>query len=318
MISRHPAFAHALEQLSAEKEVPLAPLCTLKAGGKASYFVLAHTTSDLCLLQKACFEHGVALHILSGGSNTLFSDDGFKGVVVKLGPSFAKLRISANGLSIEAGAATSFAKLTKHAVSLGWAKAVGWSGTPGLLGGAVRGNAGTRLGEIKDALVRIYGVLNGEACDFTSNDVSFGYRTTSLPSGLIITAADLAYEYKDLDDASRLEAQVQEYRIKRKLTQPNIPSAGSFFKNPYPSFAAQLIENCNIKGLQYGGAQISSLHANFIVNKGGATANDILHIASIAQRAVFERFGIALHPEIRLVGDFNGFLPLSSSLFSVS
>lgn len=310
-----PALKHTLTLLSAREHLPLAPLCTLKAGGKARFFVEAQTTSALILLQKACLEHNVALHVLSGGSNTLFSDAGFSGVVVKLGTNFAKLRISEDGLSMEAGSATSFAKITKYAVSLGWAKAVGWSGTPGLLGGAVRMNAGTRMGEIKDALVRVYGVLLGEERIYERSDLEFGYRSNNLPSDLIITAADLAYKQELIEDVALLEAQVQEYRIKRRATQPSIASAGSFFKNPYKAFAAQLIENCNIKGLQYGGAQISSLHANFIVNNGGATANDILHIASIAQKAVFERFGIALLPEIRLVGDFND-SPLCISRFS--
>ncbi|HXW60313.1 MAG TPA: hypothetical protein VEK06_02130, partial [Myxococcota bacterium] len=162
---------------------------------------------------------------------------------------------------------------------------------------------------------RVYGIAGGEECVFEHNDIEFGYRHNSLPNNLIITSAILAHEHELILENTLLEARMQEYRIRRKRTQPSTASAGSFFKNPEKAFAAQLIENCNIKGLQYGGAQISSLHANFIVNNGGATANDILHIASIAQSAVFDRFGILLVPEIRMVGDFNGMPPLCADRF---
>lgn len=311
------ALARLLVKLGAKEYAPLAPFCTLKVGGPARYLVFPKNEEQVGQIQRACLEHEMPLHILGGGSNTLFSDLGHDGVVLKLGPEFDHMEVKNQGLEIIASASTSFAKVTKMAVSLGWAHAVGWSGTPGVIGGAVRMNAGTRLGEIKDALARVYGVQNGQAVEFDHDEIQFGYRHTNLPSDLVITKVKLAYDQNQLSAAPELFSQVQDYRIKRKATQPSTASAGSFFKNPYPLFAAQLIENCNIKGLKYKGAQISSLHANFIVNNGGATASDVLYIATIAQKAVFEKFGVVLTPEIRLVGNFMEASPLGTSCFKL-
>lgn len=304
------ALLTLLQKLEAQKNAPLAPFSTLKVGGRAGYFVVCQSEADLGLLQVACREHLTNIHIISGGSNTLFSDQGFDGVVIKLGPSFDYINLENTGLNLSIGAASSFAKVTKTAVGLGWAHAVGWSGTPGLIGGALRMNAGTRLGEIKDALARIYGIQNGKSVIFEKKDLKFGYRHSDLPADLIITKADLAYDKSQLKPVSDLLKQVQEYRVKRKASQPSTASAGSFFKNPYPHYAAQLIESCNIKGSSYKNAQISPVHANFIVNNGGATAEDILCIAGTAQKAVWDKFGVMLKPEIRLVGTFGEDLQL--------
>lgn len=296
------ALIGLLKNLNAQEMMPLAPLCTFKAGGLARFFVKAEKVEDIMALQRACYEHEVKLHILSGGSNTLFSDQGFSGVVLKLGAAFDEMKLSCDGLSMQVKAATPFAKVTKQALHLGWGKALGWSGTPGLIGGALRMNAGTRFGEIKDAVLRIFGIKDGQKIVFERSDIVFGYRQNNLPPNLLITEAHLSYDATLIEDIKKLEVSAKEYRIMRRTTQPNTASAGSFFKNPYPESAAKLIDNCNIKGLKCGAAQISPLHANFIVNNGGATANDILHVASIAQSRVFERFGIKLVPEIHLIG----------------
>lgn len=305
------ALTHLLGRLNAQEYVTLAPFSTLKIGGPARYFVVVNSIGDLTELQKACIEYGMKLHVLSGGSNSLFSDEGFLGVVIKLGPAFDFITHQNNSFLV--GAATSFAKITKLALNQGWEFALGWCGTPGLVGGATKMNAGGRMGEIKDAIHTVQGSSNGQYVEWQKNEIEFGYRTTSLPENLIITKVILSNDKKQTASIDELLVKVQEYRIKRKLTQPTTNSLGSFFKNPYPSFAAQLIEKCNLKGLRYKGAQISPLHANFIINNGGASADDILHIASVAQKAVFERFGIALKPEIRMVGNFKKDLLLDTN-----
>jgi len=304
------AFVALLKKLGALENASLAPFSTLKIGGRARYLVFCHNDLDLALLQRACQEYSINMHIMSGGSNTLFSDLGFNGVVIKLGPEFDYITIEKTGLAMSIGAATSFAKVTKTAIGLGWSHAVGWSGTPGLIGGALRMNAGTRLGEIKDALERIYGIQNGKPVIFEKNNIKFGYRQSDLPADIIITKADLAYKQDQRKPVPELLNQAQEYRLKRKASQPSTASLGSFFKNPYPLFAAQLIESCKLKGSSYNSAQISPVHANFIVNNGGARAEDILRIAGIAQKAVWENCGVMLKPEIRLVGTFEEDVPL--------
>lgn len=297
-------IADIFSKVGVKENVSLAPFSTLKIGGPARYFAVPTTIDQIKVLQRIAIEYGLKLHILSGGSNTLFSDVGFDGLVIKLAKSFDYLTVNNDG-SMTVGSATSFAKTTKAAIAQGWAHAVGWSGTPGLLGGAIRMNAGTRMGEIKDAIHSVRAIRNGELIEFTKDDIKFTYRNNNLPNDIIIFEAKLAYEKDLIEPVESLTAKVQEYRVKRRLTQPSDNSLGSFFKNPYPLFAAQLIEKCNLKGLQYNGAQISFLHANFIVNNGGATANDILSVAAIAKRSVFDNFGVLLQPEIRMVGEFS-------------
>jgi UDP-N-acetylmuramate dehydrogenase len=304
ILKTHIALHNFLMKCGARENVALAQYSTVKVGGPARYFLVPHTMTEIKNIQNACLEYGTHLHILSGGSNTLFSDDGFDGVVVKLGSVFDFIEVSNHGLHLNIGAATSFAKVAKLAQSFGWAAAVGWYGIPGLIGGAIRMNAGTQMGEIKDAIAFIHGIMNGQEIIFEKKDIEFGYRHTNLPDDLLICKAQFSYDRCLLEPTANLIAKTQEYRLKRRLTQPTNNSLGSFFKNPYPSFAAQLIEKCNLKGLRYKGAQISPLHANFIVNNGGAFASDILHVASIAQKTVFDRFGITLQPEVRMVGTF--------------
>ncbi len=298
-------FIKIIESFDHEQSAPLKAFSTIKVGGPARYVVRPQSLPEIATIERACFEYGIDLHIISGGSNTLFSDSGFDGVVMKLGSRFDEINLI-NPTSISVSAATSYARLTKLAVSLGWPSAVGWTGTPGLVGGALRMNAGTRMGEISDVVLRIHGVQEGKIVCYERSDLQFFYRASNLPANIIISGADLAIDKNLLKSCDELLEKVKEYRLKRKLTQPTISSLGSFFKNPYPHFAAQLIEKCKLKGLEYKGAQISSLHANFIVNNGGATAHDILYIASIAQKNVFERFGVVLQPEIRMAGNFTG------------
>lgn len=305
-VSSHLYALHRLiDAVGGKKDVPLSPYSTLKVGGFARYFVQPTSVKEVSDIERAAFEHGIPLHILSGGSNTLFSDHGFDGIVMKLGSAFDYVHESKDGLSMRVGAATSYAKVTKMAVIKGWASAVGWSGIPGLMGGAVRMNAGTRFGEIGDAVSLVQGVINGKAVVLHRQEIVFGYRKNNLPNNIIITDVELSYDKNSLKPAPELLQKVQDYREKRRKTQPTINSLGSFFKNPYPSFAGELIEKCNLKGLQYKSAQISPLHANFIVNNGGASARDILYIAGIAQKTVFEQYGIMLCPEIKLVGTFD-------------
>lgn len=297
------ALESVLLRLGAQKDVPLKAYSTLRVGGLASFLVEPNSVRDVAEVMLACREHDVPWHILSGGSNTLFSDDGFLGVVIKLGPSFDSARLK-DGL-ISVGARTSFAKVTKMAASLGWSTALGWCGTPGLIGGAIRMNAGTRMGEISDAILSVSGIKDGVLLRFSKSDIEFGYRSSSLPKDLIICEAVLGVDKGSIESPDLLAVKVDEYRKRRKSTQPTINSLGSFFKNPSPMFAGLLIEQCKLKGFTYNDAQISPLHANFIINNNNASAKDILKLASIAQKAVFEQFGIMLEPEVRMVGDFS-------------
>lgn len=297
------ALREVLKSLHAKENVPLATYSTLRVGGPARFLVELNSLDEIATLQLLCLEHQMPWHILSGGSNTLFSDEGFLGVVIKLSDNFDKIEHKNGELIV--GASTSFAKLTKTALGMGWGKALGWCGTPGLLGGALRMNAGTRMGEIKDAVLSVTGVKDGELITFDRADIDYAYRRSSLPLDLIICEARLGVSKDGTEPLESLLPKVDEYRERRRKTQPAINSLGSFFKNPNPYFAGELIEKCQLKGLRYQGAQISPLHGNFIINADNAKALDILQIASIAQKTVFDNFGIMLEPEVRLVGNFS-------------
>jgi UDP-N-acetylmuramate dehydrogenase len=291
-----------LKSLNAERDVLLARFSTLKVGGLAKFFICPKNKQEIADIDRACFEYGLPLHILSGGSNTLFSDEGFDGVVIKLDKSFDFIRCEHDGLSMIIGSATPLAKVTKIAMQQGWNIAVGLSGIPGLTGGAVFMNAGTKMGEIGDIVTQVHGILHGQEISIKSTDIQFNYRNTNLPKELILTEVELHVGQSDIGSALEIEKKVHEYRNIRRLTQPTNNSLGSFFKNPYPLYAAQLIEKCNLKGLSCNGAQVSLLHANFIINNGNASASDILYIANIIQKRVYEEYGIVLSPEVKLVG----------------
>lgn len=303
----HPQIAleAVLAKIGVLRNVALARFSTLRVGGPARYFIKAETEEEVRLLQLAALEHDLPMHILSGGSNTLFSDQGFDGLVLKLGSGFDFIEPQEDALGMTVGAATSFARVTKAAIAWGWTHAVGWCGTPGLIGGAIKMNAGTRFGEIKDAIKIVHGFQGGKKKKFTKKNIEFWYRGNNLPSDFIICRAHLAYPEELKEPALNLIKKAMQYKEKRKKTQPTKNSLGSFFKNPEGLFAAQLIERCNLKGTKYKGAQISPLHANFIINYNNAGARDILHLASLTQRAVFETHGIALKPEVRMVGNFH-------------
>jgi UDP-N-acetylmuramate dehydrogenase len=254
------AIKQLLYKLNAQENVSLAPFSTMKVGGKTKFFVVISNSINLCELDRALKEHEYKKHILSGGSNTLFSDQDFLGVVIKLDNSFNYIK-PINSQEFEVGASTSYAKLTKLFLSLGEARALGWLGTPGLVGGALRMNAGSSLGVIGDVVESITGVLDGQEITFYKKDLVYSYRTSNLPQNFIITKAHL--KTSSIVNKESLLIKAQELKQKRLLTQPRNSSLGSFFKNPLPLFAGKLIENAGLKGFSIGDAQVSSIHANF-------------------------------------------------------
>lgn len=303
----NPFFLRAITPFSPEFDRPLAPLSTMRVGGKARVFIEPQSESALVLLTNILKEFDVRWHILSGGSNTLFSDEGFDGVVIKLGAPFNYINHLDNQ-TLKVGALCSFVRLAKVALALGFKEAVGFMGVPGLVGGAVRMNAGTRFGVIGDVVERVYGIYRGEAKEFAKEELTFSYRSVSLPPGFIVTGTLLKINQEE--NSELLLSQAETYRSYRRVTQPNDHSLGSFFKNPVPSFAGALIEQSGLKGQRIGGAAISSMHANFLINDDNAKALDVLNLGSLVQKIVFEKHGIGLVPEIHLAGDFSS-QPLS-------
>jgi UDP-N-acetylmuramate dehydrogenase len=180
-------------------------------------------------------------------------------------------------------------------------------GTPGQVGGALKMNAGTRDGEIGDVVVSVEAATADGPITLSREDCGFSYRKSKFSDFLVLTSVLLQCDSREIEQDKQLEldAMAKELLKRRKGSQPKLRSAGSIFKNPPGDFAGRLIEAVGLKGLVQGNAQISEVHANFVVNRGQATAADVLFLAERAKRLVRERFDIALEWEVRRVGDFS-------------
>lgn len=274
---------------------------SFRVGGKAAVFTVANSLSELRLILEVVSKYNVCYFVIGKGSNLLVSDSGFKGVVIRLGPSFQKVYLDDNHL--RAGAAAGLHLLAHAAYKNSFKNFTFLTGIPGSVGGALVLNAGAygkSIGEIVSQ-VTVYQsdcslkVLEGDK-------LSFGYRTSSLgKEGTIVEALFHTEDGK----RAQIKAEMERYFKKRKETQPlDLPSAGSIFKNPPNASAAKLIEEAGLKGYRIGDTVVSPKHANFIVNCGGATARDIYLLVRAVQKEVYLAKGVSLEEEITLVGDF--------------
>jgi UDP-N-acetylmuramate dehydrogenase len=281
------------------RDAPLAPRTTIRVGGPADLLVRPADPDALAELLRAVAELGVPLHVLGGGANTLVADAGVRGVVLRLPPELAPEVVRGERLLLGAGQPT--ARLPARAHALGLVGMEFIAGIPGTLGGALAMNAGTRLGEMKDVVARVELATAAGAGFVDAVALGFAYRTCRIPAGTVATRIEFALRPGDV---AASEAAMQEDRDRRRRTQPlDRPTFGSTFRNPPGEFAGRLIEQVGLKGHRVGGALWSELHANFVVNAGGATARDVLALLRLARARVKERFGIVLEAEVRLVGE---------------
>jgi len=245
--------------------------------------------------------------ILGGGANLLVSDAGVRGMVLALGPEFGLMEIKAGseGLArVEAGAAMGLTRLAGMAMKSSLSGLEFGFGIPGLLGGALRMNAGARGGEIKDITESISVVTKeGRLERIMARDAGFGYRSSAFPEGCVITGATLLLREGSGD---RIHSTMRAGYLERKASQPlDLPSAGSVFRNPPGDFAGRLIETCGLKGERIGDAMVSPRHANFIVNMGAALANDVYRLMRLVEKRVSGQSGVKLEREIKLAGVFD-------------
>jgi len=281
---------------------PLAPRTSVRVGGPADLLVRPADPADLALLLRACEELSVPVLVLGAGANLLVADAGFRGVVIRLPIDFGEETEDGERLVLSSGAPVS--RLVQRAQAAGLTGCEFAAGIPGTLGGAVAMNAGTRIGEMKDVVERVEVATPAGARWIPAAELGFAYRTCRLPPGAVVTRVQVRLRPGDLARSlAAMEADVEH----RRRTQPlHQPTWGSTFRNPPGDHAGRLIEACGLKGHRAGGAMWSDVHANFVVNLGGATARDCLALIRLARQRVRERFGIALDLEVRLLGDFGG------------
>ncbi|MDR0424978.1 MAG: UDP-N-acetylmuramate dehydrogenase [Clostridiales Family XIII bacterium] len=294
----------ALKLGSIEQDVPMARFTSFRAGGAAEYLVTPGNEEELLEALAIIAGFGVPFFVLGNGTNLLVRDGGFEGFIIHIGKNFSDISVEGETLRAGAGALLSEAAGAALGASLGGLEFA--AGIPGSVGGAVSMNAGAFGGEIKDVLAGAELAFAGGAAgpcisEAGNGAMGFSYRRCALceAGGIVIGAA---MKLRRTERAG-IEAAMRDYAQRRAEKQPlSMPSAGSFFKRPEGSYAGRLISDAGLKGLSVGGAQVSELHAGFIVNRGGATAADICRLMEMVQKAVYERFGAVLEPEVKIIG----------------
>lgn len=284
----------------AERDVPMSKHTTFRIGGNASVMLTPLNDSQLISVIKECKKENIKPFILGNGSNMLICDAGLKTVVINMCRPEPKIEL-VNGDTIVCDAGINMSKVCNFALENELTGLEFAFGIPGSAGGAAYMNAGAYGGEMKDVLVECRHIdLDGDLGSLKGDELGLAYRTSAYErNGFIITT--LIMKLKKGDKAE-IKAKMQELLQRRKDKQPlEFPSAGSTFKRPEGFFAGGLIEECGLKGYSVGGAQVSEKHAGFIINKGGATAQDVLDLIKYVQDRVYEEKGVHLEPEVRLI-----------------
>ena len=281
----------------------MARYTSFKAGGAADVLVSPADADQLQEVLRAVSD--VPHMVLGNGSNVLCQDGGYRGVIVHIGDSFSSIK--REGPRLICGAGTLMSAVARKAADEGLSGFEFASGIPGSIGGAVFMNAGAYGGETKDILEEVNVIAADGSRQFTLSceDLQMGYRHTLLhETGDVVTEVVLNLEEGDEEE---IRKEMSELSKKRNSKQPvQYPSAGSFFKRPEGYFAGKLVQDAGCKGLSVGGAEVSTLHSGFIINKGGATASDIIQLKELVQARVFEKFGVMLEPEVRIIGEEPG------------
>ncbi len=279
-------------------DAPLKEWTSFRIGGPADVLVVPEDVEDLCRLLRQAHEAKISVFVV-GGTNLLIRDGGIRGVVVSL----SKLKAIADepGSVVYAEGGVTMPILLQHTINRSLSGLEWSAGIPGTVAGCVVMNAGTRLGEMKDALKAISFVdPTGAITELPASAIPFTYRRARLPQGIVVGV------WLQLKSGTKAQIQttVKDYLHYRKDTQPlSTPNAGCAFKNPKPDAAGRLIEEAGLKGYRVGDAQVSEKHANFIVNLGNARADDVLQLMAHVTRTVEEKTGVKLELEVKVVGE---------------
>jgi UDP-N-acetylmuramate dehydrogenase len=288
--------------LDAFKEIslldePLGPYTWMKIGGPAQFLVRPRNPDELLEVVRYCHEEQIPVRVLGGGSNVLVRDEGVSGAVIQLiGEAFGQ--VSIDGTTVQAGAGAMLSHLISESVKAELAGLETLSGIPGSVGGAIRGNAGGRSGDIGQFVESVTVMsAQGEVSTRRGNDLWFGYRESNIDE-LVILEGSFALQPSDPQEITR---RMRKLWIMKKATQPlSFQSAGCIFKNPRGLSAGSLIEQAGLKGIRVGQAEISDRHANFIVTHPDAKSDDVMRLIDLARSKVAEQFGVDLELEIKI------------------
>lgn len=272
---------------------------TFKVGGNARVMAFPKSEEEIIAIINSCNDNSVRFIAVGNGSNLLVSDNGIDACVICLGKDFSEIRLL-DDETVFAESGASLMKLCRFALENGLSGLEFAYGIPGSCGGAAFMNAGAYGGEMKDALVKCTHITeNGERGELSGDALELSYRKSAYSSnGFVITGLYLKLKKGNREE---IKAKMEELIQRRRDKQPlEYPSAGSTFKRPPGYFAGALIEECGLKGKSVGGAQVSEKHAGFVINKGGATCDDILKLCEICSDEVYKQKGVRLEMEIRV------------------
>ena len=285
------------------RDEPMEPHTSFRTGGPAAAFAVTVNEDELSAVLSALAETGAEHMLIGNGSNLLVADEGYPGVIVKLGGDFEMIeQDEEDPCLVRVGAARLMSSASVFLTGRGLSGFEFASGIPGSIGGAVFMNAGAYGGEMKDVVesVRVMNADGSGIRTLSGEDMDFSYRHSAADEGDMIILSAVLRLRKDEPEA--IAARVAELAAKRSAKQPvNFPSAGSTFKRPVGGYAAALIEKSGLKGYRAGGAEVSEKHAGFVINTGGATTEDVLAVMRHVREKVFEDSGIMLEPEVRLI-----------------
>ena len=284
------------------EEEPMKKHTTFRIGGPAEYLILPQTTEEIADVVKLCRQEERPWYIVGNGSNLLVADEGVRGVVIQLLRNFNQIQVEGCQIRMQAGAQN--AAVAKRALDASLTGFEFAAGIPGTIGGAVVMNAGAYGGEMKDILKEVT-VLdqNGMIRTIPTEELELGYRTSIIArKGYVVLEAVIVLK---TGDPKEIKAAIDDLKEKRVTKQPlEYPSAGSTFKRPEGYFAGKLIMDAGLRGFSVGGAQISEKHCGFVINKGNATAKDVTELMDETKKIVMEKFGVALEPEVKRLGQF--------------
>lgn len=296
----HDALTQILGAQNVLTDEPMARHTTFKIGGPADILVTPQSVEQITRTVQLCKESNIPWRVIGLGSNILVSDAGLRGVTIKIGKGFSEVRVEGTKIVAQAGASNaSIAATAKRAELAGYEFA---AGIPGTVGGAAIMNAGAYGGEFCQVCESVLCLRpNGNIERITATKANWSYRhSLMMDDGSIVLEATLQLTP---DDPNAIQTRMDDLRQRREDKQPlNMPSAGSTFKRPEGYFAGKLIEDAGLRGYRCGGAQVSEKHCGFVVNAGGATAQDVCDLITHVQEAVYERDGVHMEPEIRMWG----------------
>ncbi len=282
---------------------PMSKHTSFEAGGSAKYFLIPAGVEELAFVIETLTKAGEKYFVLGNGSNVLVRDEGFDGSIILVKDNFKYYRAGSNGANtiVTAAAGLSLKELSEKLLAdrLGGFEFA--SGIPGCMGGAMAMNAGAYGGEMKDVVIGAKVIdKKGKILKLSKDELEMGYRSSAIQkNGYVLIEAYLRFR-SECEEVIR--EKIDDYTARRQEKQPlDMPSAGSTFKRPEGYFAGKLIMDSGLKGYRHGGAMISEKHCGFVVNAGGATASDIIALITEVQDIVYEKYGVRLEPEVRII-----------------